>query len=171
MTALHAIAQFPSLYKQGPGVLAGLPELVQGLNCDKALILAGPNAWAQAGGIFSQHSNLVHHPFTGECTSPEIDNAVHAIQQGGYGAVVGLGGGKVIDTARAAAHLAGCVPFISAPTVASTDAPTSATTVIYQVDGSFSHYLRSRNPTAVLVDTAIIARAPVRFLVAGLGDA
>ncbi len=166
-----AIAQFPGIYKQGPGVLAELPALLAGLRAGKALVLAGSNAWAQAGRTLAQQPGLIHLPFTGECTSAEIDRVARAAREGGHAAVVGLGGGKVIDTARAVAHCAGELLFIAAPTVASTDAPTSATTVVYQADGSFSHYLRSRNPAAVLVDTALIARAPVRFLVAGMGDA
>ena len=166
-----AIAQFPAIYKQGPGALAALPSLLENLHVAKALVLAGSNAWTAAGTALGSHPGLEHLAFNGECTSLEIERATNAARAGGHGAVVGLGGGKVIDAARAAAHLAGDLLFIAAPTIASTDAPTSATTVVYQVDGSFSHYLRSRNPAAVLVDTTIIARAPVRFLVAGMGDA
>ncbi len=57
------------------------------------------------------------------------------------------------------------------PTVASTDAPTSALSVIYTDDGIFEEYLfLPRNPDRVLVDTAVIAQAPVRYSVAGIGD-
>ena len=42
---------------------------------------------------------------------------------------------------------------------------------IYDDDGAFFEYrFYGRNPDVVLVDTAIIAQAPVRFLVAGIGD-
>lgn len=168
---LPLVAQFPSIYRQGPGVLADLPETLKGLKVTKALVLAGPRAWAGAESVFRSQSAVTHLPFNGECTRAEIDRVVTALRDGNHRAVVGLGGGKVIDTARAAAWLAGDLPFLSAPTVASTDAPTSATTVIYNADGTFYSYLRSRNPAAVLVDTALIARAPVRFLIAGMGDA
>jgi glycerol dehydrogenase len=166
-----AIAQFPAIYRQGPGILGVLPALLESLKAPTALVLAGRNAWAQARESFAGLPNVVHLPFGGECTSAEIESVAQAIRAGGHAAVVGLGGGKVIDTARAAAHLAGDLPFISAPTIASTDAPISATAVVYQADGTFSHYLRNRNPAAVLVDTSVIVRAPVRYLVAGLGDA
>jgi glycerol dehydrogenase len=44
--------------------------------------------------------------------------------------------------------------------------------VIYTPEGAFSRYLfLPRNPELVLVDTRVIAMAPVRFLVAGMGDA
>jgi glycerol dehydrogenase len=57
------------------------------------------------------------------------------------------------------------------PTIASTDAPTSALSVVYDEGGAFKEYrFFGRNPDAVIVDTEVIARAPVRFLVAGIGD-
>jgi glycerol dehydrogenase len=92
-------------------------------------------------------------------------------QSRGCDVVVGLGGGKVIDTAKAVAHAAGARTAIL-PTIASTDAPTSAVSVIYTPEGAFARYLfLPRNPDLVLVDTRVIAEAPVRFLVAGMGDA
>jgi glycerol dehydrogenase len=58
------------------------------------------------------------------------------------------------------------------PTIASTDAPTSALAVIYTPEGEFSEYLLfPSNPNMVIMDTAIIAAAPVRLIVAGMGDA
>lgn len=58
------------------------------------------------------------------------------------------------------------------PTIASTDAPTSALSVIYTEAGEFEEYLiYPKNPDMVVMDTAIIAKAPVRLLVAGMGDA
>jgi glycerol dehydrogenase len=62
--------------------------------------------------------------------------------------------------------------IVIAPTIASTDAPCSAIAVRYDNHGVYqeSHFL-PRNPDAVIVDSALIARAPARFLVAGIGDA
>ena len=49
--------------------------------------------------------------------------------------VLGLGGGKAIDSAKAIADEAN-LPVVILPTLASTDAPTSALSVIYTDDGS-----------------------------------
>ena len=58
------------------------------------------------------------------------------------------------------------------PTIASTDAPCSALSVIYSDQGVFERYLfLPANPNMVLVDTAVVSAAPVRLLVAGMGDA
>lgn len=85
--------------------------------------------------------------------------------------ILGLGGGKTIDSAKAiGAQLA--LPVGILPTIASTDAPTSALSVIYSDEGVFERYLfYKKNPELVLVDTAVIANAPTRLLASGLADA
>jgi glycerol dehydrogenase len=85
--------------------------------------------------------------------------------------VVGIGGGTTLDTAKAAGHQAG-IAWATVPTVASTDAPTSALSVVYTDDGVFEEYVFfPHNPDLVLVDTQMCANAPYRFLVSGMGDA
>jgi glycerol dehydrogenase len=85
--------------------------------------------------------------------------------------VIGAGGGKVLDTARAIASGLS-LPVVNRPTIASSDAPCSALSVIYSEAGEVEEYrIYRRNPDLVLVDTAVIAQSPVRFLVAGMGDA
>jgi glycerol dehydrogenase len=107
--------------------------------------------------------------FGGECCMKEIDK--HKAQLGEASVVVGIGGGKTLDTAKAVAHYSG-LSVIIVPTAASTDAPCSRLSVIYTESGEFEKYLPlPKNPEMVLMDTEIIAKAPVRFLVAGIGDA
>lgn len=72
-----------------------------------------------------------------------------------------------MDTSKAIANLCG-VPVI----IASTDAPTIALSVLYSEQGEHTdiwHY--PTNPDIVLVDSRVIAQAPARFLVSGIGDA
>jgi glycerol dehydrogenase len=58
------------------------------------------------------------------------------------------------------------------PTVASTDAPCSALSVLYSESGEFDRYLPlRRSPDIVVADVELIAKAPVRLLAAGMGDA
>ena len=85
--------------------------------------------------------------------------------------LVGMGGGKTIDTAKIAADRAR-IPVIIVPTIASTDAPCSGCAVLYSEEGVFcSVHYQKMNPQVVLVDTSVIAEAPPRFLISGMGDA
>jgi len=109
--------------------------------------------------------------FRGECCEDELGRLAAAIAETHADVLVGMGGGKTIDTAKIAADRAG-LPVIVVPTIASTDAPTSGCAVIYSREGVFDPVCYQRmNPAAVLVDLEIIAGAPTRYLVAGMGDA
>ena len=114
---------------------------------------------------------LLYGRFGGECTKKEAGRLEKLAADNDCGVIIGLGGGKALDTAKAAAFLSDR-PVIIVPTIASTDAPTSRLAIIYSEGGVFEEYFHLRkNPDIVLVDTDVIARAPVRFLVAGMGDA
>jgi glycerol dehydrogenase len=108
--------------------------------------------------------------FNGECTKEEA-NRVAEIAKNGHECVIGIGGGKVIDTAKAVAIFAK-LPHIIVPTVASNDSPTSACAVWYDSEGVCVGFdLWPANPDYILVDTEIIAQAHLRYLQAGIGDA
>lgn len=86
--------------------------------------------------------------------------------------VIGVGGGKVIDTAKAVVTNLGGYQLVIIPTVASNDSPCSGVAVIYNDEGVvIKALMMKRNPDLVLVDTAVIAQSPKRLLVAGMGDA
>lgn len=161
-------ALFPGKYIQGAGAIGQLPELIK-LFGRQGMILASPTVFEKilpASGI-----DLKAERFNGECCKAELDRLAVVISENKVDVLVGMGGGKAIDTAKIAADRAG-IPVIIVPTTASTDAPCSGCAVLYSEQGIFdSVYYQKSNPAAVLVDTAIIANAPVRFLVAGMGDA
>jgi glycerol dehydrogenase len=142
----------------------------------RAFIIASKTARKELEGIwresFSMHG--VSHEvltFSGECSRDEIARCRHEASRFGANSIVGVGGGKVLDAARAVAHELN-IPVVTCPTVAASDAPCSAVSVVYSEDGVFEKVLTfPRNPALVLVDSSVIARAPVRYLVSGMGDA
>lgn len=163
---------FPGRYVQGAGALNLLPQELTRLG-QRALAIVDPTIAGLVEDALSGTAELRIHAerFGGECCDPEIERLCALARKEGSELIVGLGGGKAIDTAKAVAHTLG-TPVVVVPTLASTDAPCSALSVIYTPQGAFSRYLvLPRNPDVVLVDSALIARAPVRFLVSGMGDA
>ncbi|MGL4252770.1 MAG: glycerol dehydrogenase, partial [Fusobacteriaceae bacterium] len=165
----------PGKYIQGKDLLKNLGEIIKPLG-DKHLLIADSfvkslveekiNETSAKNGIKADF-NL----FKGECSKSEIQRLVEAVEAGGYDSVVGIGGGKTLDTAKAVAYYAK-KSVIVVPTIASTDAPTSALSVIYTDEGVFQEYLMlPKNPDMVLIDTDIVAQAPARLLVSGMGDA
>jgi len=167
----------PSRYTQGKGATAALGREMTALGLEgPVLIIAGRTvigllapAWQRS----LDEAGFKHavHRFSGECSLTEIERVKAAGRELGARTIVGAGGGKVLDTARAAAAGLG-LPVVNCPTVASSDAPCSALSVIYTDEGVFQEYrFYRKNPDLVLVDTEVIAQAPPRLLVAGMGDA
>ncbi|MCE5187251.1 MAG: glycerol dehydrogenase, partial [Planctomycetaceae bacterium] len=150
-----------------------LPALIDLLG-KRALILisrSGTNKVLPTCGIDLSTHAIHLELFQGECCENELSRLSVIIAQKNVDVLVGMGGGKTIDTAKIAADRAG-IPVIIVPTIASTDAPCSGCAVLYSNEGVFdSVYYQKSNPAAVLVDLDIIAAAPTRFLVSGMGDA
>jgi glycerol dehydrogenase len=167
----------PSRYTQGPNATASLGREIVNLGLTgPALIVAGKSAIALLSGVWQsslQEASVTYSilPFGGECSLLEIEKGKAAARQCDAQIIIGAGGGKVLDTARAVASDLK-LPVVNCPTVASSDAPCSALSVVYTDEGVFQEYrIYRRNPDLVLVDTEVIARSPARLLVAGMGDA
>lgn len=162
-----------SKYIQGKGELEKLYDHVNALG-GKYFVLIDSDLYDALGGqvksSFESHQADCHlEKFNGECSKAEINRLLDASKE--YDVMIGVGGGKTLDTSKATAYYKNC-PVVIVPTAASTDAPCSALSVIYTEEGVFEEYLfLPKNPDAVIVDSQVIANAPVRLLVAGIGDA
>jgi len=158
------------LYVQGPGALAEVGSIASRIGRVPAIVID-----AQVRPLFSAaleqgiggQARFVD--FSGELT----DDAAVALSNrcAGCDLIVAVGGGKAIDAGKAAA-LRLMVPVISVPTIASTDGPASRGIAIYDEAHRLVRVEQlPANPVAVIVDSRIIAEAPVRYLRAGIGDA
>lgn len=172
---MSRILKSPAKYVQGKGTMKELDRHLQGMG--KHLMVL-----QTAGGIrrntetlnacFADKGYIVdYQEFSGECTRAKIEAWARRCRDTGITAVVGIGGGKVLDTAKGIAHYAD-LPMVIVPTVCATDAPCSSLSVMYTDEGVFDAYLfLDACPDVVIVDTAIIAKAPAKLLAAGMGDA
>lgn len=167
----------PSRYTQGKHATRRLGREMKGLGLEgPVFVLAGRSAAALLAPAWTETFaesgfGYVVEPFGGECSAAEIARVERAAKEAGARSIVGAGGGKVLDAARAVAAGLG-LPVVNCPTVASSDAPCSALSVIYSESGvveEIRYY--PRNPELVLVDTHVVAQGPARLLTAGMGDA
>ena len=164
---------FPGRYVQGAGAISLLGEEAHRVG-RSALVIVDANVDDMMHATLTtslENVSPTFERFGGESCDTEINRLTQLASDAGADVVIGVGGGKTMDTAKAVAFNMK-QPVIIVPTIASTDAPCSALSVIYTDEGAFERYLvLPKNPDVVLVDTDIIAKSPVRFLVAGMGDA
>ncbi len=167
----------PSRYTQGRNATESLGAEMAKLGLPApVLIVASRSArrlleatWRRALG--DSGFSFAIHDFGGECSDAEVARIVASAKASGARTIVGSGGGKVLDAARAAAADLD-TPVVNCPTVASSDAPCSALSVIYTDEGVFQEYrFYRKNPDLVLVDSQVVAAGPARLLAAGMGDA
>ena len=166
-------AVFPGKYIQGMGAIGELPGIIE-LMGKRGLVLASPSVKDKVLPACRTDFSAQGIPielFRGECCESELARVYDIVMQKHVDVLIGMGGGKTIDTAKIVADRAS-IPVIIVPTIASSDAPCSGCAVRYSDDGIFdSVCYQKTNPAVVLVDVEIIAAAPTRFLVAGMGDA
>jgi glycerol dehydrogenase len=168
----------PSQYIQGRGVIRLLGEYLSLCVSGGAGVVITPGRQRVLGETINQSLGAAglsasQTIFQGESTLAEAER-ITAFFRGSsqeVNVLIGVGGGKCLDATRMAASRLG-IPAVTVPTTASTDAPTAAHAIVYDETGVFTAVeFCAVNPLLVLVDLEIIAEAPPRYLVAGMGDA
>ncbi|MBQ0078603.1 MAG: glycerol dehydrogenase [Eubacterium sp.] len=165
----------PFRYIQGPDEFNNLAEYASQYGTKLFVLIDGflfDELSARLADIFADSDcQVVCETFGGECSEAEVQRVTSLVRSAGANIIAGVGGGKTLDTAKLVAANESMPTFIL-PTSASTDAPTSSLSVVYNEKGehlySKSH---KRGSDLILVDTKIIAKAPVRLFAAGIGDA
>jgi len=163
----------PTKYVQGENELLNLGYFVKTFGT-KALLIANKGDYERVKPQLDASASkfkveFITADFGGECSRNEVAKLQAIAKKNSCDCTIGLGGGKSIDTAKCVAD---GNPLIIVPTIAATDAPTSHSAVLYHEDGAFDDYAYfKQSPSVVLIDTTVIAKAPVRFLVSGMGDA
>ncbi|MFP8878078.1 MAG: glycerol dehydrogenase [Myxococcota bacterium] len=168
----------PQRYIQGDGVLDETGRYLSLVSSQRAGILISRRGQQNEGrrllaSLESVGIDPVVVTFNGECSLEEVDLQTAALrgESRGVDCLLAVGGGKCVDAGKCIAYRLD-VPLVVVPTLASNDAPCSAVSVIYTTEGVTSGVeFFPTNPALVVVDTGIVAEAPERYLVAGMGDA
>ena len=165
----------PAKYLRKSGILQHTGDYVRpfGRRC---IVSGGRRALAVAGDALCESLDASGvrvgvHLFEGQCCQENIDTIVATCLDHNAEVVVGVGGGRSLDSAKAAAS-ALRVPIICVPTVASTCSAATPAVVLYDAEGRFDRGMTLPDaPNLVMVDPQLIADAPVEYFTPGILDA
>ena len=166
---------FPARVLRGAGVLNQLGGLCASLG-QRAVLIGGHQALRavetqvreqlQAAGV----KLLAQEWFGGETSLTHIDRLAALATELAAEVIIGVGGGKSLDTCKAVAAQIG-LPLVTIPTIAATCSAVTPLAIRYDDNGNFFDiFPLPQAPAAVLIDSELLAKAPARWLAAGLGD-
>ncbi|EKM8910589.1 hydroxycarboxylate dehydrogenase HcxA [Escherichia coli] len=162
----------PANYFSHPGSLNHLHDFFTDEQLSRAVWIYGERALAAAQTKLPSAFELPgakHILFRGHCSESNVQQL--AAESGDdRGVVIGVGGGALLDTAKALARRLG-LPFVAVPTIAATCAAWTPLSVWYNDAGQALHYeIFDDANFMVLVEPEIILNAPQEYLLAGIGD-
>lgn len=161
----------PAFLKVEPGALGQIGSFLKEHDLQKVVILFG-NGLIDLFGTTVMHSLLdagievLEYQELDSVHFEDITTLAFCLPNKTQ-AIVGLGGGKVIDAAKYCGFLRK-LPFISIPTSASSDGFSSASASLL-IEGK-RNSVPARMPYGIIADTEIIKSAPKHFLYSGIGD-
>jgi len=168
-------AGFPSIYRQGPGIIDTLGSQTRLFGQRPLVVYDAVIRELLQTRLDTALTGAAMDPryvtFGGETCPEELTRlaAIAASEKCDF--VIGIGGGKAQDAAKVVKKERG-IPVVIVPTIASNDAATSRLAITYTASGEFLGPITiPTNPDAVLVDSEIVLAAPVRYFIAGIGDA
>lgn len=161
----------PASYIRKSGIVLEIGTYAKKYN--HVLVIGGKTALksvtpALFEGLASENIQSETIVFEGYATREKVNKIVE--QGSKYDAIIGIGGGSVLDVSKAASEFLN-IPIITIPTVAATCAAWSSLSVFYNDEGEIVEYIQlERSPEWILADTKILAEAPVRYLRSGIAD-
>lgn len=161
----------PSILKIERGVTAHIGEYLKEADITQVTVLFGNGLTDMFGDtVFKSFENagvkVLHHQEMDTVDFNDITDLAFELPNKTQ-AVIGMGGGKVIDAAKYIGYILR-IPFISVPTSSSSDGFSSSSASLI-VDGHRKS-LPAKMAYGILVDTDVIKSAPVKFLYSGVGD-
>lgn len=170
-----ALTIAPAQVLRGRGVLAQVGGAIAHLG-QRPLVIGGNQSLA---GVQPQLQPVLEHEklqviwrsYNPECSETTLATLHQVVDHHQADVVIGIGGGKALDTAKLVAHQHH-LPIVTIPTSAATCAAWTALSNVYSEQGAFQYDVAlTRCPDLLVLDYDVVQTAPRRTLVAGIGDA
>lgn len=174
-TTLTPLLVSPGQVIKGEGVLCQAQSVISRFG-QRPLVVGGQQTlkviFSHLEPIFSKCKlKSAHAVYTPDCSEISLDALTTTLKEHQGDFIIGVGGGKALDTAKLLAHQHQ-LPVVTVPTSAATCAAWTALSNVYSNEGAFQYDVSlSRCPDLLILDYAIIRTASERTLVAGIGDA
>lgn len=172
---LPPLAISPGQVHRGSGILAAAGDAIAQLGT-RPLVIGGdhslPLVEATLSAIANEQSLTVAQAiYQPDCSESSLATLRQAAEQHQADVVIGVGGGKALDTAKLLAYQCK-VPIVTVPTSGATCAAWTALSNIYSNEGAFQYDVALAHcPDLLILDYDLVATASRRTLVAGIGDA
>lgn len=168
--------KLPQHYLQQADLLSRAAQYLAPLG-RRPFIISTPGAWRAVApqlqpalaeaGIFAEP-----HWLEGYCTTQAVEKLQRLARDQQADLIIGIGGGRVLDAAKAVGDGEESWPVVTVPTQAATCAAWSPVSIFYDEQGGHSRSAPLKKlPALVLADSGVIARSDVRYLKAGIVDA
>lgn len=150
-----------------------LPNYITELGVKRLIFLHGTKSLAAAKPYladFPAGVTVIDVLFNGECSYEEIARVKQIVAAQQAQMIIGLGGGKVLDTAKSVTT-GTPLKLVLIPTLASNCAPWSALSVHYNKNGEHvDHKIYKETTDLMLLNPEVILRSPISYFVAGIAD-
>lgn len=162
-------------YIQGDGVISMLGEECRRLGVRRPVVIGGETALSITrdrirASLEKEGISAAFHTYKGLCTDEGIDGMAERFAAD-RDAVIGAGGGTIMDTAKYLAVKMG-VPVINIPTSSATCAAYTPLSVCYKSDGGKDRTVHHKTEVnAVLADMDVLSTQPPRLFLSGAYDA
>jgi glycerol dehydrogenase len=172
--SLHLLAVAPAQVMRGPNALADAGEAIAHLG-HRPLVIGGDQTLMIAqpflAPVLQQHCHTAQADYGQDCSETGLQALRQAVAAHQADLIIGVGGGKALDAAKLIAHQCR-LPVVTVPTSAATCAAWTALANVYSETGAFQYDVSlSACPNLLILDYSLMQTAPMRTLVAGIGDA
>lgn len=172
---IAALKVAPAQVVRGRGILPAMTAAIARLG-QRPLLVGGAQTltltlahWQP--GLEKTPLAIAEAEYTPDCSEASLQRLRDRVADHHADVIIGVGGGKALDTAKLLAEQCQ-LPIVTIPTAAATCAAWTALSNVYSDDGAFQYDVGlSRCPDLLVLDYDLVATAPQRTLIAGIGDA